>query len=432
MSNLTDDQTYALHELLAFLNDSGSKAANIALLQGGPGTGKTYLLKKLLDEYKFRAIVTAPTNKATKVLKEMLTTPDYIPQAMTTFSLLGLSMSANGEVKEIVAPEESVDLSRFHLVVVDEASMVSSVLLNHLLEAVDSVNLKLLFIGDNLQLPPVGEAQSPAWKLMRQLEEDKIPHLNLQLTQVMRHDGNILEVVRQVRVAANSPYAFKLPFLNDFKPGSVLDVKVVPQVTFAAMITEDALIPDYFTDKSKVKVIAWRNLKVAAFNEIVKGGQLDWAIGDRVIATAPAKNADGKTIATTDEEGIIISVDSDCWLADSSIKVDIIKVVTDYNETIVFTVVNQNSLGMYERIKAELLAEAKATPRKWKAFWSFIDTFHYIKHAYAITAHRSQGSTYDKVYVDMGDILKNQTKKEALQCLHVAVSRASKQLIIGR
>ncbi len=62
-------------------------------------------------------------------------------------------------------------------------------------------------------------------------------------------------------------------------------------------------------------------------------------------------------------------------------------------------------------------------------YYSFIDQFAKINYGNAITTHRSQGSTYKRVYVDLIDIIKwNDSKKEAYQCLYTAVTRASENL----
>jgi len=64
-------------------------------------------------------------------------------------------------------------------------------------------------------------------------------------------------------------------------------------------------------------------------------------------------------------------------------------------------------------------------------YYFFIDQFAQISYGYAITTHRSQGSTYKNVFVDLNDIIKNNIyKKEGFQCLYTAVTRASENLDI--
>ncbi len=64
-------------------------------------------------------------------------------------------------------------------------------------------------------------------------------------------------------------------------------------------------------------------------------------------------------------------------------------------------------------------------------YYYYIDQFAQINYGNAITTHRSQGSTYKNVYIDLIDIIKcNEKKKEGFQCLYTAVTRASDNLII--
>ncbi len=64
-------------------------------------------------------------------------------------------------------------------------------------------------------------------------------------------------------------------------------------------------------------------------------------------------------------------------------------------------------------------------------YYFYIDQFAQVNYGNAITTHRSQGSTYKRVYVDLIDIIKcNDVKKEGFQCLYTAVTRASENLEI--
>jgi len=99
-----------------------------------------------------------------------------------------------------------------------------------------------------------------------------------------------------------------------------------------------------------------------------------------------------------------------------------------------------------ENIKTQLrdintyISSAKKRDPTWEKIiqqlWEFyyyyyIDQFAQINYGNAITTHRSQGSTYKNVYVDLVDIITcNDIKKEAYQCLYTAVTRAAENLEI--
>jgi exodeoxyribonuclease-5 len=74
---------------------------------------------------------------------------------------------------------------------------------------------------------------------------------------------------------------------------------------------------------------------------------------------------------------------------------------------------------------------ARANPKLWKNYWEHRDLFHDIRYAYAITAHRSQGSTYHTAFVDFQDVLYNRNRKEAFQCLYVACTRPTTRLYLA-
>jgi ATP-dependent exoDNAse (exonuclease V) alpha subunit len=67
----------------------------------------------------------------------------------------------------------------------------------------------------------------------------------------------------------------------------------------------------------------------------------------------------------------------------------------------------------------------------WKEFNSkFVDTFAKVNMSYAMTTHKSQGSTFHNVFIDMIDILKNFSKIDANRCLYTAISRTANEVHI--
>lgn len=430
---LSSDQQKALDTLLEFLHNGSAK---VALLQGKPGTGKTFVLKELLKKYKYRAVCTAPTNKATKVLADMLTSDSYKPDCCTIFKLLNLTMSSDGEVKELKIPNKEVDISRFSLVIIDEAFMINSQLKEVLDDVLDKQNIKLLFIGDEYQLPPIGE---PISAIKEYFNDGSNP--SIMLHEVMRHSGNILECVNEIRQAINFPMAYKLPFLQKFKQADELEagVTVIPMRDFLSNIQVLARDTDEFIIPKAAKVIAWRNATVNSFNKEIRKilfpntyFKNTWEVGDRVTVTEPAKNLEGKIMATVDEEGTIQGVAYGRHMFLEGINIYSINVLMDDNLIKTFTIVADDSLEIFNNILSAKRLSARQNSKLWKEYWGIHEAVHYIKHSYAITAHRAQGSTYNKVFCNLGDILSNRNTREALQCLNVAMSRAKDYLIIGK
>lgn len=416
---LTDEQKAALTTIEDWLADKDG--GSFFVLKGGAGTGKTFCIRQLIAKHKGRIVFTAPTNKAVKVLRDSLTTDDYKPECMTTFSLLGLTMSANGEVKELSAREDPIDLSHYRIVVVDEGSMVSKILMKHIEVNAGQYKLRVIFMGDNAQLPPVKEDESPIWKIAKQVE----------LKTVMRHDNQVLNLVTSIRSKV-----FQLA------PKLVMEAdNDGDQGVFRNQVGWKERILDYadsgsFLIAGDTKAIAWRNVTVDSLNKLIRsrlfpGAVAPWVEGDRVTFLAPAKDLEDEPMATTDDEGTVDQVTVEMHPLYPEFKVYRLSITLDNNKLAVALVLHPEETMRFAREVEDLATRAKAMRKEWRKYWDFKEAFHSVRHGYAITAHRAQGSTYNNVFVDWRDILINQNRRESLQCLYVACSRPKYRLFLN-
>ena len=128
---------------------------NILIVTGGPGTGKTTIIKAIVDLYKLlnklsdKDLITniallAPTGRASKRMSESTNLP-----ATTIHRFL----KWNKEADEFMVNEYNPDFS--HLIIVDEVSMIDNRLMDSLLRGLTN-NIKLVLVGDYNQLPSVG------------------------------------------------------------------------------------------------------------------------------------------------------------------------------------------------------------------------------------------------------------------------------------
>ena len=358
----------------------------------------------------------APTNKAVKVLAAVT------GEACTIYSLLNLRVDTSGELKTVVGGK-APDLSHIDVIVLDEASMVNANLFSILEDVCDDTGIKVVFMWDDAQLPPVKEAQSAV---------HAVP-TSVSLTEVMRHDNQILELVTRIRQAMMS-IAPSIDIKSDNAEGE--GVWKLNKPTFKQHIYEKAL-EGGFADGAKGKVIAWRNKTVDEYNNLIRSAVYGadavpgyYLVGDRIVAAAPCKRGE-VVVMTTDEEALVEKV-TPCKhpLAPEYQGLELL-CRTETNKTVRLLVLHPESKNSFERDCEALAAEARANGRMWKKFWEKKDLFHDARYAYAITAHRSQGSTYENVWVDFQDILMNRNRKEAFQCLYVACSRPTTRLVLG-
>ena len=173
--------------------------SSVMILTGGPGTGKTTVVRGLVEVFAelhglslepkdyakkkepFPIILAAPTGRAAKRLSESTGLP-----AMTIHRLLGF----NGQERE----EETEKEIEGKLIIIDEMSMVDTWLAHQLLKAVPD-DAQIIFVGDQDQLPPVG----PGQVLRDLLESERIP--TVELTDIYRQTSgsSIIELAHQMK-----------------------------------------------------------------------------------------------------------------------------------------------------------------------------------------------------------------------------------------
>ena len=143
----------------------------VTIITGGPGTGKTTILHailKIMRRYRLRVMMAAPTGRAAKRMQE--TTGQ---EAKTIHRLLDFSMQKGGFQKNETTPLDC------NALIIDEASMIDTHLMYHLLKAVP-IQATIILVGDVNQLPSVG----PGHVLGDMIQSGQIPVVSL--TEIFR------------------------------------------------------------------------------------------------------------------------------------------------------------------------------------------------------------------------------------------------------
>ena len=85
-------------------------------------------------------------------------------------------------------------------------------------------------------------------------------------------------------------------------------------------------------------------------------------------------------------------------------------------------------LDDYQNVSQEFI-DLKKLSEKYE-FKIFNEPFANVNYGYCTTVHKSQGSTYHNVYVDINDILNNSRLDEMKRCMYTAVTRCSNKIIL--
>ena len=455
-SNLTSDQNQAINIFRTWFEDSSLKEPFV--LSGYAGTGKTFLAMKflkLVEEKRLCWTVAAPTHKAVGVLRKALDNeglrPTWYPS--TIHRLLRLKLKRKRDLEMCEETEQTANsLEQLALVIVDESSMIDNSLLEIVLKCAHSFGTRLVFIGDPAQLPPVGQAESSVFVMKRAV----FAHLH----KVVRHQGPVLKLassIRDGRFPCELPPCW--PVLKTSK-GFVASLNKLDWLEAAKSSLKTAYEND---NPDEARILCYTNKTLDSLvphaRRAIHGDmadQLPVLPGEILItrrAVMAAASADGEGVGEepdmligSNREMMVLDVTTICCdLGDYCrflksdyktplIETLVIKVLCDHRE-FSLRLLPQVATKSRQDLDAALnrLSEiAKGSSRKearefWRAFFLVRDSFASVGPAAVLTVHRSQGSTFENVFV-APDVFTPKDICLRRQLTYVAVSRASKQV----
>ena len=189
-------------EAVQAINDN-----NITIITGGPGTGKTTIIKSIIEIYikqNNKIVLAAPTGRAAKRMTEMTGI-----EASTLHRLLEI-----GKINDDGLYKKSQDYQGApidaDIVIVDEMSMVDMFLMNYLLQSV-YLGTKLVLVGDSDQLPSVG----PGSVLQDIIESGKITTIHLD--KIFRQAAKSKIIVNAHRINEGEGFVSKEEMEEDSK-----------------------------------------------------------------------------------------------------------------------------------------------------------------------------------------------------------------------
>lgn len=405
---LTTDQKHGYEKFVSFIAHPNER---FFVLSGYAGTGKSTLVKYMLDDLEYtikmakllnpnmgdwESIVTATTNKAAEALSQIISRG-----VLTIQSYLGLRVHNNYKTQttELVATGNTVALSDI-IIFIDEASYIDFKLLKWIKDL--TICCKIVFIGDPAQLSPVKGGNS---------------------TPVFEHNWPMIKLTEVVRQSHNNPIidlatAFRDTVNGDQFPSFVPDghhIRHYSRDDFDNAIVAEFSRPDW--ERDDAKVLAWTNKTVIAYNHAIRQhleGVPELQVGDYAVCNKFISNKN--CTVRTDETVLITAIDT-CiteaipgWMVEMN------------NKHITFLPRSLDEVRAYKtRVKkAENFGRLQYIDKNW------ID----LRAAYACTINKAQGSTYKTVFLDLDDVKKCNQPNLVARMLYVAVSRASDKVYL--
>lgn len=431
---LTSHQTERLNESLDILS-----RGNRLRIRGSAGVGKTYMVDTLIgiliSKIKGDIYCSAPTNKAVSVLQGKVKSYPRL-QFITTHAALKLKRNIDFKTGDI-SFKPSFDtkyppLKGVGLFIIDEASMVNEELIGYIEEHATKNNTKVVFIGDDKQLNPVNEEESPVF--MKNYPE-------VELTEIVRQGaGN--------------------PIIDLSRNLSLINNKSSERTEIGGYIytyDEDKIIETlaYVNGTDDLKYLAYTNAEVDKINKKVReriyGEPKKIEERETLVFNAPYKESyftnqellvnsvrviEKKFQYLSNKDGFIDSEHNPMFEYATFKCYSINPVYTEPSE---FSnggwqdnilVIHEESEKNYENLIKVLKQKAKVAEIGWRDFYEFSEQFADLTYNHAITVHKSQGSTYKQAIVNIKNININRNEKEKKRLLYTAVTRASELLIL--
>lgn len=383
------------------------------IISGPGGVGKTFLMGHLIDtimpqyhdtcammgikpEYD-DVVMTATTNKASDVLGHATGRP-----AQTTHSFFNLKVMddySNG--RSNIIKTKSWKVHQKLIIFIDECSMVDRQLLAMIREG--TCNCKVVFVGDHCQLAPVHETRSPIY-------DQGLPFF--ELTEPMRTGDPFLQ-------------AINLQLRKTVETGEFFPIQLVPGIiTLLDDEQMEQTVNSLFANGAGPnRILAYTNQRVVDYNAHVREMRNitdTYVEGETLINNSAIQLSRGMlsveqsvTITNlaphTHMEEVEDGVEFECRYATLN---------TSYGD-----VFNEVALPENKDHFTQLVNYYRKA-KNWSRYYYLKNNFPDLRQPDAATVHKSQGSSHDYVFIDLGNISTCHNPNQAARMLYVAFSRA--------
>lgn len=439
------EQREAIDATIEFLKSPIKDTRDSFTLIGKGGTGKTTIIKKVVEEVAVShtyVMAAAPSHAAKNVLKDSL--GSTVDEVHTIASILGMKLNVNKgvfEIDEFSRRQFGIPIETADIIIIDECSMVGEDL-TVLIKEHKSPHCKVVYLGDYHQLPPIRpgddglfrDKNSPTFdcalsaelrERMRQEKESPIiPITDVYADSIEAIDSN--SFYNSIPLQAEH----RKTIYDREKDEGVIFTKNTPQAIYNLSL--DLQKEEAKEDLNYARALVYTNQARNYINKEVRKHiwgeeeeKKQYVIGERVISFTSFALSNGKVVTHNSDiysvEGVREGIHKKGY------KILKLKLKTINGNFIEVPVISKESIFEFKDALNLLLSS-----HKYKKYYELLNSVADIQYAYAITSHKSQGSTYRNAYVFEDNIMdvRATTPKTKFQSLYVATSRPRKKLII--
>ena len=412
MAQLNIDQQAAADSFLEFLS---STTETCMVIEGKPGTGKTFLVQHLLQQLKVwkkpltllwneepkflnNILITATTNKAAQVIADTL---QVSPK--TIHSLLGLKVKEDYQTGRMKLEAERSLIITDSLIVIDEGSYITEQLLGFIHKFTH--NCKILILGDRYQLVMPFSVTCPIFH-----QGYRTAHLgiNERARAVGGNDSLIVKMAAEFEGAIDGG-----PFPQLRADNQTITWVDGPQ--FRDLVHREFTRPD--RDANDARIVTWSNRMTRAYNDHIReiqGLPEHFVQGEMVVAANTLIEhgifTECQYRVTSVKEGKTAMFSLECW-------------IVGLNNT--KTVYVPKDWDYVRSLMKQIFKE-----KKFKQYFYCQNLLADLRSVHCSTVYKAQGSTFQRVFLDLNDIGKCTSTTDVARMLNTGISRAAQHVYL--
>lgn len=446
----------------AFEAVANAKKGDIILIRGYAGTGKSTVVGRIIDylmeqnREKFildrdTIFVGAPTHQAKKVLRSKISGDDISVSTMHSGMAMKQVNDEHGNVRFVPEAVQGklfggkppvCDVERADLVVAEECSMYSSYMGGILMDMWRERRFTLVLVGDSAQIPPVDDKKSYFFSE----QFSGIYHHEVVLNDIIRQGANspIIDLATEIRNNLTLSARKMLDLVHDYadRANDAGFVKSVSNEDMRHLIATLYCSDSYEADHSYAKCIAYNRSRAELFStrtrELRTGTEnTELLVDDLIIFNGPydlpvgsiQNNDEFKVESLKRGELYFYNKVFDCTYATLT---DIYDGKRYENIAIPLRAELPNIARQCQKVIDGIKRIGSTSERKqaWAIYYATLKTMADVQPLYGITAHRSQGNTYQNAIVDVRNIMNVKDTDERNRILYTAVTRAANGLYV--